>query len=1619
MFFGVRKPYPKYPRSLGMQLDKWAIRYGNRIAVTDSEEEITYSELNQKAIGTGQYFMEKGIQKGDKVLVQLPNRISFVVVLFALAKIGAVPIMMLPAHRETELEGIIALAKPSAYIVAERYLGFYYVEMAMAMQKKFPCIQNVFVDGTQRGAWYEAETERQGVFPEVDSYSTAVLLLSGGTTGVPKLIPRTHTDYMYNARMSAKRCQLDESSVYLAALPVAHNFPLCCPGLLGTFDIGGKVVLAPTTSPDDILTAITEEKVTITALVPAMVTVCMEMLEYDEDYDISSLKILQVGGAMLEDSLADKIIEEWPCTLMQVFGTAEGLLSFTSPDDDVTVIARCQGTPVSPADEVKIVDENDEEVPTGVFGELLSRGPYTIDGYYMAEETNRTSFTEDGVVPERLQEAWSRIQYHHPMLRASFSENGMQKIESKPYSEKIKINDFSLLTETEAEQEAQAVRRRLSHRKLKIEEGEVAGLELTLLPGNKTRLHIDLDLLIADVQSLQILLRDLAMVYSGVELPEESKDWNFAAYLEQQNVEDREERKKAKEYWSARLKNLPQGPDMPLAKRPEEVKNPVFHRRVVRIGKEEWDCLQRRAKEYQTTPAMLLLTAYSAILERWSKNKSFLINIPFFNRKTEYKGLEDVIADFTTLLLLEINCEGNPTFLELLDRIQKQLHEDMKYTTYSGVQVQRDLTQMYGDISAIAPIVFACNLGTELVNSTFTENFGSFSYMISQTPQVWNDFQSYEDENGVQLTWDTIDELFPEDMIDDMLTSFEQLLHNLRKEDWNQRFDVLPERQKNFVRKECTIPAASEQKVLFQEFFENVERSPERIAIIDTGKELEISYSRLKEMAQRVAAGIIKRNIKEESIAITIPRGYEQIVAVLAVLISGNVYVPVSCEQPSERRKLIHEKTDIHYVITTAEKEKQIEWPENVEIWCVEKLLENELLENYPKIYPEDSAYIIMTSGSTGQPKGVEMSHANAWNTIEYINRKYCVDQTDAILAVSALDFDLSVYDQFGLLSAGGKIILIPESESKNPDYWLKMIFEYHITRWNSVPILGEMLFECWKAQKKEKIPFRTAFYSGDWTLLYMVDMFYEAVEDGTLIVLGGTTETGIWSNEQIVKLPLPENWKTIPYGRPLENQAYRVVDDFGRDCPFWVEGELWIGGEGVGKGYRGDEVLTKQKYIMDCFGRWYRTGDNGCFWNDGTIEYRGRRDFQVKVKGHRIELGEIEAILNKIAGVKKSIVCAVEHNNRKNMLVAVVVKESPNINEEFLMQNLKSKLPVYMLPTKIIFEDKLPVGKNAKQDRKEVVRWIKAHEDRNIENEEKLTPCETRMLKIWKRLLGNDNITKKDNYFVCGGDSLLAVRMTAEIEAEFGVKVSIGIIFENNTVESLAKRISSIKEKRKPNIEVVQHNEQERFQEFLTTEMQYAYWIGRQNVYALGNVSSYCYYEIVSKNLSIERLERAWNELIIENDALRLVFSKDGKRQKVLESVPYYNLKVYNTDLDGKETVESIRDDMSQQIMEASQWPLFDIRVSICQDKNIVHVGIDNLIMDARSVLSILYQWTQRYVGNNKSKLESVSFRDYVCAMNERNMLLIVTGEVQGDHISCMEFPYIKENINLIIEGI
>ncbi|MTI60085.1 MAG: AMP-binding protein [Firmicutes bacterium] len=382
--------------SFGEQLRNWSRLYGDKIAVIEEDKQITYIELDEKIDELAFGLRDIGIKVNDNIVLQLPNRISMVIAFFAISRAGAVPIMVLPAHREAELEGIFNLAKPTAYIIPERYLGYDYTQMADKLKDKHSSVKHVIVDGEEGETLLKDIKGKKKVLPELNSYKTGVLLLSGGTTGSPKLIPRTHTDYIYNAKTAAKHCRLDQNSVYLTVLPAAHNFSLSCPGILGTLSSGGRVVMSKTPSPDIALPLIQKEKVTIIALVPAMLGVFMEMLEEDKSYDLSSLEILQVGGAMLEDKLAEEVIETWPCKLQQVFGTAEGLICFTALDDSKEIITSCQGKPISEADEIKIVDKQGLPVADGVYGELLARGPYTIDSYYKAAEANKKSFTEEG-----------------------------------------------------------------------------------------------------------------------------------------------------------------------------------------------------------------------------------------------------------------------------------------------------------------------------------------------------------------------------------------------------------------------------------------------------------------------------------------------------------------------------------------------------------------------------------------------------------------------------------------------------------------------------------------------------------------------------------------------------------------------------------------------------------------------------------------------------------------------------------------------------------------------------------------------------------------------------------------------------------------------------------------------------------------------------------------------------------------------------------------------------------------------------------------------------------------------------------------------------------------------
>ena len=347
------------------------------------------------------------------------------------------------------------------------------------------------------------------------------------------------------------------------------------------------------------------------------------------------------------------------------------------------------------------------------------------------------------------------------------------------------------------------------------------------------------------------------------------------------------------------------------------------------------------------------------------------------------------------------------------------------------------------------------------------------------------------------------------------------------------------------------------------------------------------------------------------------------------------------------------------------------------------------------------------------------------------MNKICCVDEHSKILSVSALEFDLSVYDIFGILSEGGTVVVTSENARRDAAVWANAIMDYNITVWNSVPYLLNMLLTVAETEGKVFPSLKKVILSGDWIGLDLPERLKRIAPNAEMLAMGGATEAAIWSNFIQVQLPLPSKWVSIPYGKPLAGQLYRVVDQAGKDCPNWVSGELWIGGDGVAKGYISDDLLTEEKFVYENGIRWYKTGDMGRFWPDGTIEFLGRKDTQVKIRGHRIEMGEIESILNQYPGIISSVVDVVGIKESKK-IYAYIISRQKKLDFKSIEQFLKSYLPEYMIPSKFVMGEKIPLSLNGKVERSYVSRILE--ENLNVESvdyEEPIGTTETTIIVL------------------------------------------------------------------------------------------------------------------------------------------------------------------------------------------------------------------------------------------------------------------------------------------------
>lgn len=601
---------------------------------------------------------------------------------------------------------------------------------------------------------------------------------------------------------------------------------------------------------------------------------------------------------------------------------------------------------------------------------------------------------------------------------------------------------------------------------------------------------------------------------------------------------------------------------------------------------------------------------------------------------------------------------------------------------------------------------------------------------------------------------------------------------------------------------------------LIQHFFEEQARNlGSRVAAV-LG-ETHITYRELESKANQLAHYLQSKQVGPEVlVGVCLERSFATLVAVLGILKAGGGYVPLEPTHPKNRLETICQVSELKLVITETQ-QTHATGLDGIDVIVVDGI-DQERIDNQRTDIPSTSvnsnniAYVIFTSGSTGTPKGVVINHKSVINLLEWLYKNYGFNEKDRGLFVTSLSFDLSVFDIFGLLGAGGVINMITDADRNNPQAIAKELCDGKITFWNSAPTTLALVMSLIRAtgMKVNSRALRLVYLSGDWIPLSLPDEVREFFPNAQVVSLGGATEATVWSNYYNIEQIDPA-WRSIPYGKPIQNAKYYVLDETLKPCPVDVEGDLYIGGDCVCREYLNAPEINAKSFVTSPFSsdpteRLYRTGDLAKYFPDGNLEFLGRKDFQVKVRGFRIELKEIEYWLTQSETVERAVVIVKNLGNGDQKLVAYVqIYEGLQLAVKDLKAYISNSLPAYMLPNIIVALDELPVSSNGKLDR-EMLPWpvqqeellkgktpfdSQCHKNQPVEHIES-TVLE-KLLEFSKNALSRSELNKVDDLFNAGATSMTMVQMIEWINDQFSVIVPLEQLLSSPNIAAVGSFIS------------------------------------------------------------------------------------------------------------------------------------------------------------------------------------------------------------------------------------
>jgi amino acid adenylation domain-containing protein len=1021
-----------------------------------------------------------------------------------------------------------------------------------------------------------------------------------------------------------------------------------------------------------------------------------------------------------------------------------------------------------------------------------------------------------------LQRAFQLLLDRHSSLRSTFSTHNDEPVQRILDHAEVSFQEHDASDLSEAALESRLAEE--AGRRFDLERGPLLRVHLFACSKNDHVLLLVVHHIVADFWSLSVLTNELGILYTaevaGTSAHLPSLPFEYGDYVQrQEEMLGGREGEKLWSYWQAQLAG-----GLPVLTVPADHARPPVQTyrgssQAFKLSEEVTRGLKDLGRSHGATLYMILLAAFQTLLYRYTGQEDILIGSPTSGRnQNELAGL---VGYFINPIVLRANFSSDATFTSFIEQTKQTVlsafaHQDFPFPLLvERLQPDRDpsrsplfqamfILQKSHLLNEEGLAAFALGetgarvkLGAlELESKALEQRISQFDLTLVMV----------EAGNALSASLQYNTDLFEPATIYQMTEHFKTLLESITIQP-HQRLSELPlltqaEKHQMLFEWNQTTTSYPQHLCLHHLFESQAGRRPRAIALIVDQQQL--SYCELDRRANQLAQHLRTLGVGPEVfVGLLLNRHAEMVVALLAVLKAGAAYLPLEPTYPRERLRFMLQDTGATIVITEESllsladellpfhnPDTGTEESATLQIVCLER--DREIICRLPETVPpsavlaDNMAYVIYTSGSTGTPKGVVINHSSAVTMAQWAGEYFTEAQLAGVLASTSISFDLSVFELFAPLSVGGTIIL-----AENPLQLPKLAASATVTLVNTVPsAIAELV-------RNGPLPasVETVSLAGEALSRELVEQLYGLETVKKVINLYGPSEDTTYSTYALIK----RGEKGIPaIGRPLANTQVYVLDSAGQPVPVGVTGELYIGGAGLGRGYWRRPELTAERFVPDCLGgtrggRLYRTGDLVRYREGGVLEYLGRADHQVKVRGYRIELAEVEAALRKHEQVRDAVAIVSEEGSEKRV-VAYIVRKEEEATAADLRAWLRKRLPEYMVPQAFVMLEELPMTANGKVDRRALPAAKEAESGNGAEVIAPRTETEAAVAEMWREVLRLERVSVDDNFFEVGGHSLLATRVMSQVRKRLGVEVELRIFFEDATVEGLANQIDLAK---------------------------------------------------------------------------------------------------------------------------------------------------------------------------------------------------------------------------------